>query len=193
MSAYRSRVYGADEMRTLLRAVDRHLTRPARMEIIGGSAAALAHGASSTTSDLDTFNVISEDLRQAVSRACLETGFEIPVLQATVADVPYNYEDRLERHLADLVHLEVWVLEKHDLVLRKTVRCYEHDLQQILEIHANTTLSCDILVDRFESEMTSVMGDPARIHSNFLLMIETVFGELARASAEKRLESWGRS
>ncbi|MBA3393463.1 MAG: hypothetical protein H0T89_12510 [Deltaproteobacteria bacterium] len=162
------------------------------MEIIGGGAAALAYGASSTTSDLDTFNAITSELVEAVAQATADTGFAIPVSQATVADVPYNYEDRLQRLLPELEHLEVWVLEKHDLVLSKTLRCYEHDLQQILEIHASVGLSFDVLVERFESEMTNVVGDPARIRANFLIMIETVFGELPRASAETRLKSWGR-
>lgn len=192
MSAYRARAFGAHEIRAFLQAVDRHLTTRARMEIIGGSAAALAHGASSTTCDVDTFNAISRALLRAVARANEETGLQIPVSQATVADVPYNYEDRLERQLPDLRYLEVWVLEKHDLVLSKTVRCYEHDLQQVLEIHQSVELSLDVLVERFESEMTNVIGDLARIRFNFLIMIETVFGELQRASVEKRLKSWGR-
>lgn len=133
MSMYRSRTYGAEEIRVFLQAVDRHLTRRVRVEIIGGSAAALAHGAKSTTTELDTFNALNKELLDAVARAIEETGFDIPVSQSTVADVPYNYEDRLERQLPELDHLEVWVLEKHDLVLSKTVRCYDHDLQQILE------------------------------------------------------------
>lgn len=185
-------MYGADELRVFLQAVDRHLAGRVRVEIIGGCAAALAHGAKSTTIDLDTFNAVSKELLDAVARATEETGFDIPVSQSTVACVPYNYEDRLERQLPELEHLEIWVLEKHDLVLSKAVRCYEHDLQQILEIHQNAALSFDVLVERFESEMTNAIGDPARILSNFLVLIETLFGELLRVSAEKRLKAWGR-
>lgn len=192
MSAYRLRSFGADEIAAFLQSVDRYLTGRTRVVIIGGSAAALGHGASSTTSDLDTYNAITEELQNAVARAIEETGIHIPFSQATVADVPYNYGDRLERRLSELRHLEVWVLEKHDLVLSKTVRCYEHDLQQIVEIHRSARLSFDILVERFESEMSNVMGDPGRIRSNFLIMVETVFGELQRARAEKQLKGWGR-
>ncbi len=105
--------------------------------------------------------------------------------------MPYNYQDRLERHLPELKNLEVWVLEKHDLVLSKTVRCYEHDLQQIVEIHESVELSFDLLVERFGSEMNDAIGDPGRIRSNFLIMIDTVFGELKRAAAEKALKTFG--
>ncbi len=175
-----------------LHAVDRHLRRRTRVEIIGGSAAALAHGATSTTADLDTFTPTTAALEAAVARAAAETGLHIPVSQAGIADVPLDYEQRLERHLPELEKLEVWVLEKHDLVLSKTIRCYEHDLQQIREIRDRVGLSFDVLVKRFRDEMDHVVGDPARIRSNFLVMIEDVFGELKRVAAEKALAASGR-
>lgn len=164
--------------------MDRHLISSVRIEIIGGSAAALAHGATSTTTDLDTYTATSNELLDAVARANAETGFDIPVSHATIADVPYHYHERLERQLPELHKLEVWALEKHDLVLSKTVRCYEHDLQQIVEIHESAGLSFEV---RFDSEMTNAIGHPGRLRMSFLIMIETVFGELKRAAAEKRL------
>jgi len=84
-----------DDLRAFLRCVDRHLTANARIEIIGGSAAALAHGAQSTTSDIDTFHQISDALAHAVSLARAETGLDVPLVHAAIADVPYNYQDRL--------------------------------------------------------------------------------------------------
>lgn len=190
MTAYRSsRSFGAAQIRTFLEAVDRHLVRGVRIEVIGGSAAALAHGATSTTTDLDTFTYTSADLDRAVAQAAVATGLEIPVTHAAVADVPINYADRLERHLAHLVHLEVWVLERHDLALSKAVRCHEHDLQQLREIQQHVGLSADLLVQRFVAEMQHVIGDPARIRADFLLMIEDVFGELPRVQAERALRA----
>ncbi|HWU89624.1 MAG TPA: DUF6036 family nucleotidyltransferase [Kofleriaceae bacterium] len=190
MSTYRSsRAFAADEIRAFLRAVDRHLTRRARVEIIGGSAAALAHGATSTTTDVDTLTVMNAELEAAVARAVIETRLNISVSHAAVADVPLDYVERLERQLPELEKLEVWVLEKHDLVLSKTIRCYEHDLQQIREIRDRVGLSFDTLVERFRDEMSHVMGDPARIRTNFLVMIDDVFGELKRVAAERALKA----
>ena len=190
MTAYRSsRSFGAAQIRTFLEAVDRHLVRSVRIEVIGGSAAALAHGATSTTTDLDTFTYTSAELDRAVAHAAVATGFAIPVTHAGVADVPINYSDRLERHLPHLAQLEVWVLEKHDLVLSKAVRCHEHDLQQLREIHQHVGLSAEVLVQRFVAEMQHVIGDPVRIRTDFLLMIEDVFGELPRVHAERALRA----
>ncbi len=77
----------------------------------------------------------------------------------------------------------------HDLVLSKTIRGYDHDLQQIREIHERAGLSFDVLVERYRDEMSHVMGDPARIREVFLVMIEDVFGELKRVAAEKALKA----
>jgi hypothetical protein len=188
MSSYRaSRAFLADDLRTFLQAVDRHLPRSVRIEIIGGSAAALAHGATSTTVDVDTFTPTTVDLDTAVERAVAETGLEITLVHATVAEVPINYDERLVRQLPELASLEVWVLEKHDLVLSKAVRCYEHDLQQLREIRDAIGLSFDTLVDRYRDEMDHVLGDPARVRSNFLLAIEELFGETKRVAAGRRI------
>lgn len=52
-----------------------------------------------------------------------------------VADAPHDFESRLERTLPELRRLVALVPERHDLVLMKTLRCYEHDLEAIVELH----------------------------------------------------------
>jgi len=126
-------------------------------------------------------------LRTAIERAIAETGLDIEVSQAAVAQVPLNAEDRLVRQMPELKNLEVWVLEKHDLVLSKALRCYEHDLQQMREMRDAVGLSFDVLVERFIDEMGHVVGDPARVRGDFLTMIEDVFGETKRVEAQRRL------
>jgi hypothetical protein len=154
MTAYRdSRIYGIDEIYAFFEVVDRHLTRPASLVVIGGA----------------------------------ETGFDIPVEHSTVADVPWDYEDRLEHKLPHLAKLTLKILEKHDLALSKIMRCSEHDLQQLVEIHAGSGFDFDILVERFRREMTHVVGDPARVRDNFLDLIGRLFGELRRVRAQRAL------
>jgi len=145
VSSYKSScTYGAEEIRRFLRAVDQHLTSATSVVIIGGAAAAL-HDAMSTTSDVDTNDAMNEDLQHAIKQAGSETGLAIPMNHSPVADVPWNFQDRLERRLPELGRLEVWVLEKHDLALSKTVRGAEHDEQQIQEIHRSVGLDYEVL------------------------------------------------
>jgi len=185
VTAYRDRrIYGIEDIATLLREVDRHLNAPARIVIIGGAAAAF-HGAVSTTTDVDTHNALSADLQAALEQARFVTGLDIPVSYSAVADVPYNCEDRFEQPFADFRCLEVCILEKHDLALSKVIRCAEHDLQQLEEVHASAPFSLDVLVVRFRDEMSHVIGDPGRIRGNFLELIERLFGELKRTEADR--------
>lgn len=180
------RTYLKTDLERFLRAVDAALERPADVILIGGAAAALQYGATRPTRDIDTWNAIHEGLSLAASSARLSTGLEVPLQQSGVADAPSEFETRLDRVLADLQQLLVFVPERHDLVLMKAVRAYEHDLEVIDEIHARFPLDLEILVARWETEMSPV-GDPLRVRGNFLAVVERVFPASVDAVA-KRLE-----
>ncbi|HUQ98149.1 MAG TPA: DUF6036 family nucleotidyltransferase [Gemmatimonadaceae bacterium] len=188
MSSFKdTRTLGGDELRVFFEAVDRHLSIRVSIVVIGGAAAAL-HKASSTTSDVDTFEALPPELQLAVEKAAAATGIVVPISHSAIAQVPYNYDERLERVFPDLEMLEICVLEKHDLALSKIVRGAEHDMQQLEEVHQNSGLDFETLVDRFHFEMSHVLGEPQRIRLNFLELIERLFGELKRVSAANRLK-----
>lgn len=65
-----------------------------------------------------------------------------------------------------------------------------HDFQQLAEIRDEVGLDNDLLVERFRTEMTHVLGDKARIKSNFVELIDHLFGELRRVDAERVLRDW---
>jgi hypothetical protein len=187
VSSYQdSRIYGQEQIANLLRAIDRHLTEPAKMIIIGGGAVAL-HGAESTTNDIDTYNAVSAALQASIDQAVAETGLDLSVGQTTVGDYPWDFEDRLERQLPELLNLEVYILEKHDLALSKATRGNKHDEDQLMALHGVAPLDFDTLVGRFKREMTHVTGNPDTIRENFLQLVERVFGEIGHVAAEKAL------
>jgi hypothetical protein len=174
-----------EQLERFLEAVDAALARPVRVVVIGGTAAALHYGVRRATHDIDTWTTVPADLAAAAKKARAATGLDVPIQKSGVADAPYEFESRLERVLPALRKLTVLVPEKHDLVLMKAVRCYEHDLDAISEIHAHTPLDLDTLVRRFEEEMDPI-GDPDRIRRNFLVVVERLFPESVDA-AERRL------
>jgi hypothetical protein len=77
------------------------------------------------------------------------------------------------------------VPEKHDLVLMKVVRGYEHDLEAIEGIHAHSPLRLETLVDRYQTEMGSVIGSPTRLRGHFLTMVERLFPKKLEAVIER--------
>ncbi len=162
------------QLQQFLEAVDAALDHPVEVVVIGGSAAALHYGVAAATGDIDTWTNVGKALADAAKKARSATGLEIPLQRSGVADTPVDFESRLERILPHLSRLNVFVPERHDLVLMKAVRCYEHDLAAISEIHAYAPLDLSLLVRRFQDEMTPI-GEPARIRANFLLVVETLF------------------
>jgi hypothetical protein len=160
-----------------LRALDRQLRRPSTAVVIGGAAAAVAYNSGTRTADIDLFHGMSKRIAEAARRARQETGLAIAVAAAPVADLPYDYEERLRsaRGLR-LQKLTLSFPDKYDLALAKAVRGYQHDLDAIEGIHRRHRLSRQTLVRRFETEMSQAIGDPARIRQNVVMLVARLYG-----------------
>ncbi|HUU02391.1 MAG TPA: DUF6036 family nucleotidyltransferase [Myxococcota bacterium] len=178
--------YSPAELKTFLEAIDRNLENDFTMIIIGGCAAALAYKVDRHSLDIDTINDTSE-ISQACQVARKETGLNVPVGAAGIADPPCDYEDRLQPLKIDgIKRLQIFVPEKHDLALMKIVRGDEHDIETIAEIAGNVGLDYEILVNRFQKEMGQAIGRPETLKLKFLVVIERVFGgDKACEAAEK--------
>lgn len=182
--------YVADELSRFLEAVDSALDQPARIIVIGGTAAALHYGVNHPTSDIDTWNRITDDLARAVAKARALTGLHVPVSRSGQAEGPEGTESRFQRVLPHLKRLHVEVPEKHDLVLMKTVRGYQNDIDVIAEIHRNFPLDLQILIERFAE--TDPTGPPKRFKDNFLAVVERLFPtDLASVEAQLRQRQGG--
>lgn len=182
--------FEAEELRRFLTAVDRHLERPAALIVIGGSACALGYGVALGTNDVDTYNSVDESLLAAAERARAETALQIPVGRSPVADLPCEFEDRLQLVMPELVQLKVCVLEKHDLALSKTLRGNQHDLDAIEELHRLDPLDQEVLVERYMDELSAAIGDPQRLDQNLVLLIRCLYGEIDGDRVKKRLARW---
>ena len=184
------RRYAADELGRFLLALDQHLEQPCGMIVIGGAAAALAYGVGRTTHDIDTWDALAPGVEQAAVLARRESGLLVPIQHAAVADAPHDFEDRLRPLLLPgLEHLDLRTPEKHDLVLSKAVRAYEHDLAAAEAIHRLHGLEHELLLQRYLDEMTHVIGDPRRLDLNILVLVERLFGETQANEAAVRIAS----
>lgn len=192
MRRYRAPEFGLEEMSRFFQSVDDNLVHPISLVVIGGAAAAF-HRVESTTEDVDTWEIITGELEQAIEAARNETGLKIPVVHSGAADAPWEFESRLVRVLPHLEKLEIKILERHDLALSKCVRGEENDYQQLGELHDRNALDFDVLVTRFQTEMSHVMGDRSRILEQFLELVHRLFGELRRSEADRRLGKDGRA
>ena len=183
------KTYSKNEIETFLKAVDSNLNQPFTLVIIGGAAASLAYKATRHTKDIDTVNQVTS-IAEACEKAKQATGLHIPLGPTGVEDGPYNYEDRLINLAFGLKHLTIQVPEKHDLILMKMLRGYQHDLDVAVEIHGHAPLSLVTLIHRMKTEMTHVMGNRLKILWNFYALIEAVFGTEHVQQAQAELKGW---
>jgi hypothetical protein len=181
--------HGRADIERFLVAVDSAMEERAAVLVIGGAAAIIHYGAESPTSDIDTFQRVTPALERAAVAARAETNLDIPVSFAAVADAPYDFEDRLE-HVAELnlKNLDIFVPERHDLALMKTIRGYEHDLELIAELHGKQPFDLDTLKQRLREEMSHVVKDPRELRLNFVLVVDRLFGTQTAARVRDELE-----
>ncbi|MBN1770308.1 MAG: hypothetical protein JXB32_03525 [Deltaproteobacteria bacterium] len=184
------RRFDATELRRFLAAIDASLPGRARVVLLGGSALAVGYQLDTGTTDIDTWETDLAAVQPAAERAREVTGLQIPVGDAGVADAPYQYESRLVRVMPELQHLEVFVLEKHDLALSKIMRCHEGDLAGIQALHRRHGLDRETLVARYMTEMDHAIGDPKRIDLNLQVAVERLYGEAEAAAVGRRLDAW---
>lgn len=155
--------------------------------LIGGTAALLAYHASRATIDIDTWNSVKE-LTSAYKKAKQETGMNIPLGQAGVSDAPINFEDRLKPFKPkSFKRLSIKVPDVADLILMKTVRGYEHDLQVIAEMVEANRVGFNRLVNLFTDEFDHAVGDKRKLELNFIVMIERSFGSEKAKAAQKAI------
>jgi hypothetical protein len=179
------RRYDHLEIEAALRALDAVCTESHRLVVIGGAAVALHTRIPSGTQDIDH---LLPDIEVLLAR-CKATHLELPPFSAsTVAEYPWDAEDRLQRVLPELARLEVWLLEPHDLVLSKVIRWHDGDEEDARELHRASPLSQPILLERYLHEMDHVMGDPLRRGLNFVECIDRLFGEITADEARDAIE-----
>ena len=181
------RNYNDAQLSAFLREVDRHLEDPCSAVVIGGAVLSLAYAVKYATRDIDVLSA-EAPFWDAV-RLARETSPEpVPTNATRVADLPWNYEDRLEvLHVDGLAKLEVLKPEKHDLALMKASRGSRHDIDGLLAAHAVDPLEFDTLVERWR-EMRYVVGDLRRIRNNVVVLISLAFDEARAEEAEVILE-----
>jgi len=176
-----------------LHVLDGFLKDDLQIFMIGGLAAILGYDADVKTADMDvlTIPVGSEaDLKRAMYEAREVTGIALFLDRASIAQLPYNYEDRLKplRGIR-FQKLRVLVPDKYDLVLSKALRAYGHDLAAMQSIHEHHPLSEKTLAKRFESEFRNeAVGDPRKLVFNMVIVMRLLYGE---ERAKHYMAKWG--
>ena len=123
--------FSRDELQYFFDTLDDCLEEPTKIVLVGGSAVILAYGVTTTTVDIDTFTNSTAALDKALELARERTGLSLPFSRSSPTQAPEGYEERLIRWRTLGQHLELYVLERHDLAISKALRADERDRQHL--------------------------------------------------------------
>ena len=144
------RTFSRDEILAFLTEIDDLLTGPLAMEIVGGAAALLAHGAESPTKDINSF----AEFDKRIECAAALTTQRIPLCPVLGHKAPRGYDERRVRLYLPFRHLVVWVPDCYDLLFMKAGRASAHDLRVLAEMHRARPFDVDIIIDRYNDRTT---------------------------------------
>ena len=170
-----TRTFGRDQILAFLTEIDGMLHEPVVMEIVGGAAALLAHGARTETKDINSLAPFDERLPSLAAR----TALKIPLAQAPVPHAPIAYEERRYKPDLPLRNLVLWVPERHDLLMMKALRAAKHDLRVIKEMNEITPFDMETIVERYNFEMRrtiQALGGHQIFDQRIRAILEMLFG-----------------
>lgn len=176
------------DIEEFFRALDRALTRPVTVTVIGGAAVGLKYDPRHATSDVDLTPISDPEFWKAVERA--RTECPVPIQTVPFFTPPYDYESRrTELSIVGLARLTVLVPEVHDLAIMKAARALTHDLDAVEDVHRRSPLDLDTLVTRYYEARTQVTGSMDEFTIGFLALIERLFGANEAQRVQQRIEN----
>jgi Nucleotidyltransferase of unknown function (DUF6036) len=188
-SSWQRPTFGKEEITRFLLAVDAELSEPTRIVIVGGAAALLQHGASRRTIDIDIFSTTPHGFENAIKQARLKTGLDVMVEFPSVAQPPYDYEERLiPVDSLRASQLSVVVPDRYDLSLMKALRADVRDIEVIKQMHTNAPFDMDVFVKRYVDEMAETVNDESIRNSKFFSVIKQIAGPEKLADVVSRVE-----
>ena len=169
-----------DPWRKFLATLDAALEYQVELHCCGGFVITALYGLARTTADLDVLTVRPNAKQQPLAALAgqgskLHQTYGVYLDVVTVATHPDSYEERLtEMYPGTFRHLRLLALDPYDLVLSKLTRNADRDRGDLEYLTTAVPLDANVLRARYQNEMRSYLGVPAREDLTLELWIEIV-------------------
>jgi len=168
-----------DPWKSFLQELDSLLSEEVALHCLGGFVLAVLYKLPRPTADVDYVNInplpAQEHLLTIAGLGSrLAKKHKLYLQRASVADLPYNYEDRLAELDLRLHHLRIFTLEIYDLVLSKICSPRPKDFEDAKYLITTQNLVYDILYARWQSDLQSLVPHPER-HETTLRLLKDYF------------------
>lgn len=166
--------------RTFLKEVDEALLQEVSLHCLGGFVLAALYDLPRPTADIDYIlghphGIDEELLSVAGLGSALSKKHKVFIQRVGVAEVPYEYEQRLEQLELGLKKLKLFVLDPYDIILSKICRDGPKDSHDAKHLIGKLGLRLEEFDRRWAQEMTHI-PNRSRHEITFVLWRE-YFGE----------------
>jgi hypothetical protein len=140
--------------------LDQSLTEAVELHCVGGFVLTAVYGIPRVTNDLDCISVIphqaTAELEQIAGEGSTLAKKHKVWLHVVggISHYPEDYESRLTTLPLGLKKLTLRVFEPYDLLLAKLARNSDKDMEDVQALVRKLRLKFDVLMKRFETEMT---------------------------------------
>lgn len=179
--------HSREDVLKLLQTIDTELGPgdPVHLATLDIPSWALAHTPSSDSERIPL--EVMDRLRQSHGNATARLRLQIPLVNLQMSDLPFMFETRRTPLEAPFRRLKVDLLDRADVVVSKILRGEKRDLNAIASLGHQAGLSYEPLVNSFCAIDLSTASDMRRIKSEFLQLIEALFGARSVAQAEAEI------
>lgn len=150
-----------------LKEVDDYLSQEVNLHCVGGFVLAALHRMPRPTADLDYIAAVPREGREEVERiagreSALSKRYKLFFQSVGIADVPENYESRLQELKLNLKRLKLWALDPYDILLTKLTRNSPKDQEDAKHLISKLKLEFKTFSDRWEEELGPMVSNRAR-------------------------------
>ncbi len=183
------KLFNKDILERLLIETDANLSKATDLVLIGGTALVIKYLSPRATMDVDTYNKVSKELKEAWKKAEKVVGVEVPLSQSPISVGPYSMEERFTIFKdLKLKNLKIFVPDAADIVLMKIPRLFGKDRDDISHLIKYSKIPDSVLLKRFKEEVDHIVGDQKNLRSHYLLAIEDNYGKSIADKHEKLLK-----
>lgn len=147
-----------------LKEVDTKLSQRIDLQCLGGFVLTVLHAIPRPTDDLDYIAVISRSVADEIEQvagkgSALCKKYRLYFQSVGIADLPEDYESRLQEIKVNLEKLKLWALEPYDLLLSKVTRNSPKDQDDAKRLISKLKLDFKTFHDRWERELAPMVSN----------------------------------
>jgi hypothetical protein len=165
---------------SFLKELDALVTTTVRLDCIGGFVVTVLYGSGRPTADVDVLEIAPLSAALIFDQVAMQGGelhrkYGIYLDQVTVAQAPYEYQNRLiEMFPGAFQHLRLMALDPYDLALTKLERNIERDRSDVRHLARTVPFDLAVLRERYLSEHRPYLGNPKREDLTLQLWIDAI-------------------